>query len=103
MVSTLELPERLTVGLDRLTVTACVALAVAVLVSVAVTVIVGVPAAVKLCVALVVFVASVSVLPSPQFTLKDERLEPAAGLAVILSAYETPVFALELPDTLTVG
>ncbi len=62
-----------------------VALADAVLVSVAVTVMVGVPAVVKVCAALVALVASVSsALPSPQLTLRFERLEPDAGLAVML-------------------
>ncbi len=98
------LPETVTVGCERLTVTACVALALAVFVSVAVTVMVGVPAAAKVCVALVAFVASVSTaLPSPQSTVKLERLELAAAVAVIPSEYEMPVFALELPDTVTVG
>ncbi len=83
--------------------TARVALAVAVLVSVAVTVMVGVPAAVKVCVALVAFVTSVSVVPSPQFTDNPERLEPAAATAVMVKLYETPVFAVALPDTVTVG
>ncbi len=97
------LPETVTVGCERLTVTACVALAVAVLVSVAVTVMVGVPAAVKMCVAVVALVASVSVLPSPQFTDNPERLEPAAAVAVILKLYETPVLAVGLPEMLMVG
>ncbi len=79
------LPEAVTVGCDKLTVTAWIALAVAVLVSVAVTVMVGVPAAVKVCVALEAFVAKVcSALPSPQLTLRLESVEPAAGVAVML-------------------
>jgi hypothetical protein len=49
-------------------------------------------------------VASISSAPpSPQLTFKPERLEPAAGAAVMLKAYETPVLALALPETLTVG
>ncbi len=85
VVSTLELPERLTVGFDRLIVSAWVALAVAVLESVAVTVMVGVPTAVKVCVALVALVDSVcTALPSPQSTVKLERLELGAAAAVMV-------------------
>ncbi len=103
-VSTVALPVRLTVGCDRLTVTSCVALAVVVLVSVAVTVMVGVPAAIKLWVALVALVARVCrALPSPQLTVKLARLEPAAGAAVMLKLYDTPVSAVALPETVTVG
>ncbi len=98
------LPVTLNVGCERLTVTACVALAVAVLVSVAVTVIVREPAVLKVCDALVALVASVcTALPSPQSTVKLERLEPAAGVAEMVKLYETPVFAVALPEAVTVG
>ncbi len=103
-VTALALPEMLTVGCDRLTVTACVALAVVVLVSVAVTVMVGEPAVVKVCAALVAETERLSsALPSPQSTFKLESVEPAAGVAVMPSEYETPVFAVVLPETVSVG
>jgi hypothetical protein len=53
--------------------------------------------------ALVALVARLSVLPSPQLTLKLESVEPAAGAAVMLRLYETPVLALALPEMLIVG
>ena len=84
-MATVVLPETVTVGCERLTVTPWVALAVAVLVSVAVRVMVGVPTAVKVCVALTALLDNVSsALPSPQSTFKLESVEPAAGAAVML-------------------
>ena len=74
------------------------------MVSVAVTVTVGVPAAVNVWLALAAVVARDSMaLPSPQLTLNLERLEPAAALALRLSVYETPVFAVAAPEAVTVG